>query len=100
HKMMPAPTQTAVLHLCSNRVDEERLKQALSMVQSSSPSYLLMGYLDRSRAMMEEREEGRYEAWLEALRRGLGQNQRFLLFDGGKNYDRSKLILFAKKETM
>ncbi len=100
HKMMPAPTQTAVLHLCSNRVDEERLKQALSMVQSSSPSYLLMGYLDRSRAMMEEREEGRYEAWLEALRQGLGQNQRFLLFDGGKNYDRSKLILFAKKETM
>ena len=47
HKTLPALTQTAVLHLCSGRVEEERLSFFSSVYQTSSPSYLLLESLDR-----------------------------------------------------
>ncbi|MDO5136501.1 MAG: aminotransferase class I/II-fold pyridoxal phosphate-dependent enzyme, partial [Eubacteriales bacterium] len=46
HKTLPSLTQTAVLHLCSDRVDREKIKRFLGMYQTSSPSYLLMASLD------------------------------------------------------
>ena len=42
HKTLPAMTQTAVMHVCSNRVDIDRVAAALDIFESSSPSYILM----------------------------------------------------------
>ena len=42
HKTLPALTQTAVLHRCSDRAQQRALKRYLAMLQSSSPSYVLM----------------------------------------------------------
>lgn len=53
HKTLPALTMGAFLHVKSDQVDEYRLSQALQMVQSSSPSYLIMASLDLSRMYME-----------------------------------------------
>ncbi len=50
HKMLPALTQTALLHLNGTRVDPDRLRDWLRVVQSSSPSYLLLASLDCARA--------------------------------------------------
>ena len=49
HKTLPALTQAAWMHLRGPRVDAGRLRDALRMVQSSSPSYLLMASLDAAR---------------------------------------------------
>lgn len=46
HKTLPSLTQTAVLHRCSERVDPARLRHALAVFQTSSPSYLLMASID------------------------------------------------------
>ena len=46
HKTLPAPTQTALLHLGSDRVSAERIQRFLSVYQTSSPSYLLMAAID------------------------------------------------------
>ncbi len=46
HKTLPAPTQTALLHLGSERIPAERLQRFLSIYQTSSPSYLLMAAID------------------------------------------------------
>ena len=46
HKTLPAPTQTALLHLGSERVPAERIQRFLSIYQTSSPSYLLMASID------------------------------------------------------
>ena len=46
HKTLPAPTQTALLHLGSERVPAERIQRFLSIYQTSSPSYLLMAAID------------------------------------------------------
>lgn len=46
HKTLPAPTQTALLHVQGERVDRKRLKRYLRVFQSSSPSYPLMAGMD------------------------------------------------------
>lgn len=46
HKTLPSLTQTALLHVNGERVDREKLQRYLTMLQSSSPSYVLMASMD------------------------------------------------------
>ncbi|MGD1804256.1 aminotransferase class I/II-fold pyridoxal phosphate-dependent enzyme [Dapis sp. BLCC M126] len=52
HKVLGAMTQASMLHLGSKRIDSARLNQALQMLQSSSPNYLLLASLDAARQQM------------------------------------------------
>lgn len=54
HKMLPAMTMTSFLHMQGRKVDYERVRRYLKMLQSSSPSYPLMASLDLARAYLEE----------------------------------------------
>lgn len=64
HKTLPAMTQTALLHLCSDRVDRHRLERFLAIYQTSSPSYIMMSSIDLCMDIMEQ--EGR-QRWAERL---------------------------------
>ena len=46
HKTLPALTQTAVLHVCSDRVNVGKIKRFMGIYQTSSPSYILMASMD------------------------------------------------------
>lgn len=48
HKTLPAPTQTALIHLNGNLVTGEALRKYLKIYQSSSPSYVLMAGIDEA----------------------------------------------------
>lgn len=52
HKVLGAMTQASMLHLQGNLIDRDRLNQSLQMLQSSSPSYLLLASLDSARQQM------------------------------------------------
>ncbi|MBD2022582.1 aminotransferase class I/II-fold pyridoxal phosphate-dependent enzyme [Leptolyngbya sp. FACHB-36] len=52
HKTLSAMTQAAMLHLQGDRVDPDRIRQALQLVQSTSPSYILLASLDAARQQM------------------------------------------------
>ena len=52
HKVLGALTQASMLHVRGDRIDEGQLDRALQLVQSSSPSYLLMASLDAARQQM------------------------------------------------
>ncbi|WP_313930089.1 aminotransferase class I/II-fold pyridoxal phosphate-dependent enzyme [Trichocoleus sp. FACHB-262] len=52
HKVLSAMTQAAMLHVQGERVDRDRLTKALQLVQSTSPSYLLLTSLDAARQQM------------------------------------------------
>lgn len=54
HKTLPAFTQGAYLHVGSDRIDRERLEYFLDMLQTTSPSYVIMAYLDIARELMEK----------------------------------------------
>lgn len=49
HKVTGSLTQSSLLHVGSDRIDRGRLEANLHMVQSTSPSYLLMTSLDAAR---------------------------------------------------
>lgn len=46
HKTLGSLTQSAMVHTRGDRVCPQRLSQALALIQSSSPSYLLLASLD------------------------------------------------------
>ncbi len=54
HKTLPAMTQTALLHVNGNLVERDRLRRYLTMLQSSSPSYVLMSSMDSCIRFLEE----------------------------------------------
>ncbi|MEH2378814.1 MAG: aminotransferase class I/II-fold pyridoxal phosphate-dependent enzyme [Nostoc sp.] len=52
HKVLGAMTQASMLHIQGNRIDSDRISKALQLVQSTSPSYLLLASLDAARQQM------------------------------------------------
>jgi len=54
HKTLPAFTQGAYLHVGTDRVDRERVRYYLDMYQTTSPSYIIMAYLDIARELMQK----------------------------------------------
>lgn len=62
HKTLPAMTQTALLHVNGGRVDRKKLRGYLSMLQSSSPSYVLMASMDACMKFLEEQGQERFAA--------------------------------------
>ena len=52
HKVLSALTQASMLHVQGQRVDRDRLRQALQLTQSTSPNYLLLASLDAARQQM------------------------------------------------
>jgi arginine/lysine/ornithine decarboxylase len=52
HKIVGGMTQASILHLREGRVDPARVAAILQMLQSTSPSYILMASLDLARMQM------------------------------------------------
>jgi len=52
HKTLGALSQASMLHLQGSRMNPQRITKALSLVQSTSPSYLLLASLDGARYQM------------------------------------------------
>ncbi len=69
HKTLPAFTQAALLHHQGSLVDSTRVERALAILQSTSPSYLLMLSLDCARAQMETHGRALLERTLAHARR-------------------------------
>lgn len=64
HKTLPAMTMGSFLHFNSSLVNEEKVTRYLHMLQTSSPSYLVMASLDIARAYLQsimEREDEIYQ---------------------------------------
>ncbi|AEY64451.1 aminotransferase class I/II-fold pyridoxal phosphate-dependent enzyme [Clostridium sp. BNL1100] len=53
HKTLPAVTQGAYMHINGSLIDIEKIRFNLAMLQTSSPSYIIMTYLDIARELME-----------------------------------------------
>ena len=49
HKVLGAMTQASMLHLQGSRVEPELISKALELIESSSPSYILLASLDAAR---------------------------------------------------
>ncbi|BAU63648.1 Orn/Lys/Arg decarboxylase major region [Stanieria sp. NIES-3757] len=52
HKVLGAMTQASMLHWQGNRIAPSRISQALQLLQSTSPNYILLASLDAARQQM------------------------------------------------
>ena len=68
HKTLPSLTQTAVLHIASDRIPEEKVQQYLDIFETSSPSYVLMAGMSRCIRLLTEQREPLFTEYLNALR--------------------------------
>lgn len=104
HKTLPAFTQTALLHINGNLVNREKVRRYLHMLQSSSPSYILMAGIDQCMEMLEQHREEVFNPYVKRLkkcREELGKCEHIRLAET-EHYDKSKLVLsvagLAKEE--
>ena len=67
HKTLGSLTQSAVLNVCSDRVSLYRLEDKLQAIESTSPSYLLMGSLDVGANLLLEHGPQLMKEWQENL---------------------------------
>lgn len=78
HKMLGALTMGSMLHVQGDLLDRTLLSQRLAMLQSSSPSYLIMASLDLCRAWLEQQGQNAFKESITAvhmLQEGLKQFQ-------------------------
>lgn len=107
HKTLPALTQTAIIHVNKNSIiDVGILERYLAIYQTSSPSYVLMGSIDRCIDIMKK--QGR--KMLELLDKNINDFRdkarnlkNFVLLDKeiiGDNsvfdYDNGKIVIYSK----
>ena len=98
HKTLPSLTQTALLHINGRYADRERIRNYLHMLQSSSPSYILMASIDECVWAMDERREEIMDTYVERLqqtRERLKQLKNIKLIEA-EHFDRSKIVLSVK----
>lgn len=98
HKTLPSLTQTALLHMNGNIVKRSKVRRYLHMLQSSSPSYVLMAGMDECIRMLKERGEeifAEYTILLDSARKRL-QGLRHMKLMRTKRYDPSKLVISVK----
>lgn len=57
HKTLPCLTQTAAIHISGNKVESVKVRQALDIFETSSPSYVLMNSISQCLDMLEDSSE-------------------------------------------
>ncbi|MGN0555303.1 MAG: aminotransferase class I/II-fold pyridoxal phosphate-dependent enzyme [Candidatus Fimenecus sp.] len=103
HKTLPALTQTAAAHLCTDRISPAAFQRKLSVFETSSPSYVLLASIAECVRFLEEHgqtaflkyaehldafsEQCKALEYLTVLCKGndrVEQHPAFFAFDGGK----------------
>lgn len=96
HKTLPSLTQTALLHLQGKRISKERVIRYWDMYQTTSPSYVLMGGIDRCMTILETDGKGMFDEYvkrLKWLRKEISKLKYIKLFTTD---DISKIVLIVK----
>lgn len=110
HKTLPSFTQTALLHLTSDRIDEKRVERYLSIYETSSPSYIFMAGMDSCIRLIAEhgqqlfadyrkRLTAFYEKTADLKYLHVMQNED-LSIEEAFDWDDSKLVIFAERAGM
>lgn len=104
HKTLPAMTQTALLHVNSERIDLDKIKRFLHIYQTSSPSYVLMASIEEAVQIATQKKDA-FEVfvkyWKELLQTiSVCQKLRFLPVNARecekKRQDFGKIVISVK----
>ena len=94
HKTLPSLTQTALLHMNGELANRTDIREYVHMLQSSSPSYILMAGIDECVRFVGERSSDVFDNYvkrLESVRKRISRLSVLKLIETEK-YDRSKIV--------
>ena len=107
HKTLPAFTQTALLHICSNRISQKKIKKYLGIYETSSPSYILMAGIESSIRYISEKGEELFAELdkklddfyngVENLKNIKVLTKKDFTSDEAYDFDRTKIIMLTEK---
>jgi len=107
HKTLPSLTQTALLHVCSNRVSTEKIKKYLGIYETSSPSYILMAGIDRCMEFLKTSGQEKLKAlsvnldeFYERVRKLKNIKiiqKEDISVNEAYDFDKSKILIFSRK---
>ncbi|MCI5943984.1 MAG: aminotransferase class I/II-fold pyridoxal phosphate-dependent enzyme [Eubacterium sp.] len=106
HKTLPSLTQSALLHLCTDKISPEKIQDMLSVYETSSPSYLLMMSAEYGVMYMHKKRKKvlEYVDNLKNFREQCGQLKHICLLDKKKlgcfDYDGGKLVFSVKNSNI
>ena len=110
HKTLPSFTQTALLHLTSDLIDEKRVERYLSIYETSSPSYIFMAGMDSCIRLIAEHGQQLFAEYRKRLTDFYGKTAGLKYLhvmqeedlDTGEafDWDDSKLVIFADRAGM
>ena len=102
HKTLPALTQTAGIHFGKNNILKETQKNKimwyLSVLQTSSPSYLLMGSVDAMLTVLDESGKSLADTLQESIKAFAHQVKKlqYIVCETFEGMDPTKIILRVK----
>lgn len=110
HKTLPSFTQTALLHLCSDRIDVKKIKKYLRIYESSSPSYVLMAGMDSCIKNIKsegQQQFSRFRKKLDAFYQSVADLKKLHVMSRKDlhkgeafDWDDSKIVIFTGKSGM
>jgi lysine decarboxylase len=101
HKTLASLTQSAVLNVCSDRIDIDTLEDKLQMMESTSPSYILMGSLDINGSILEEHGQKLIAEWNEHLKYFYEESKEIeglRVMTNLANFDKTKINIDMSKK--
>lgn len=103
HKTLPSFTQTALLHLTGKYINVYNLERNLSIFQTSSPSYILMGSIDYCMEYLNNeavKDYAEYKDRLTALYLRLYGLSRLYVLPYSNSRDASKLVICTDRSSI
>ncbi len=99
HKTLPALTQTSLLHFNSELIDENKLRQFLTMFQSTSPSYVLMSGIDKCVDYLDSpkaaEDFAKYSAMLKDFSEQMKELKKFRILCKGADSEENHPLFFG-----
>ncbi|MGN0342244.1 MAG: aminotransferase class I/II-fold pyridoxal phosphate-dependent enzyme [Roseburia sp.] len=109
HKTLPAPTQTAVLHRCSQRISGEKIREFLDIYETSSPSYLFLAAMEHCVELVQQQGKDLFSNYTQRLKSFYHETDCFARVkvlqpknfsrDEAFAFDPSKIVIQAKGMT-
>lgn len=98
HKTLPALTQCALLHVNGTLINPEKIQQYLRMLQTSSPSYVLMASMSVCIDFLEQSKECVFQQYVDLLQSTRNQlrNLKCLELMETEQFDPSKILISVK----
>ncbi len=98
HKILGSLTQTSMLMIREKRISRQKVQRAASLLQTTSPNYLLLASLDIARLQLEENGGEKISAaikFAEKIRRRVNEIAGLKTFDEVKNFgfDKTKITV-------